>query len=110
MKKCIAVLMVFLLLLAFVLAVGAAEAENGAVEGGEAVAAPVDGGVEETPTDENYASDNWFATAKAWAGEHFSGIVVALSAIYAVFPKWGGLWVVLRYIKKAAAMFAALKT
>lgn len=109
MKKYIAVFMVFALLLTFVLVVGATEVENAATEGGEVVTAPVEGASGENAADENYASENWFVEVKAWIAENFSGLVVALAALYAIFPKWGGLWVVVRALKKVASLFTALK-
>ena len=109
MKKCFAVFMVFALLLTLVLTVGAIEAENGAAEGGELVTAPVGGTSEENAADENYASENWFSGVKTWIAENFSGLAVALAALYAVFPKWGGLWVAVGALKKVEAWFAALK-
>lgn len=108
MKKCIAVFMVFALLMVLVLSVGAA-AENEAVlpdEGEGAITGDVIG---EGTVNADSAEQSWFAEVKTWVAENFSGLAVALAALYTVFPKWGGLWVAVGALKKVAALFAALK-
>jgi hypothetical protein len=56
------------------------------------------------------AEQSWFAEVKTWAAENFSGLAVALAAIWAVIPKVGGIAVLIKWFAKIAALFAALKT
>lgn len=96
MKKCLIVFMVFALLLTFVLAVGATTS--------------VEVATVEATTGEQEISESWFGQFKTWVGENFSGLTVALAAIWAVIPKVGGVSMVLKALRKIALLFTALKT
>ena len=94
MKKCLIVFVVFALLLTFVLAVGATTSVEVATE---------------AAAGEQVISESWFGQFKTWVGENFSGLAVALAAIWAVLPKVGGVPMVLKLLRKIVVMFAALK-
>ena len=96
MKKCLIVFMVFALLLTFVLAVGATTS--------------IDVATVEATTGEQEISESWFGQFKTWVGENFSGLAVALAAIWAVIPKVGGVSMVTKSLRKIVALFVALKT
>lgn len=96
MKKCLIVFMVFALLLTFVLAVGATTS--------------IDVATVETTTGEQEISESWFGQFKTWVGENFSGLAVALVAIWSVIPKVGGVSMVTKSLRKIVALFVALKT
>ena len=108
MKKCIAFFMVFALLLTFVLVVGA-EAENEPVAGenaeGEALAPPV----EEVPADEPETDEGWASQVMEWVAENYSGLAVALVALWAAIPKVGGIAMLVRMLAKVVALFTVLK-
>lgn len=108
MKKCLVFFVICALLFTFVLAVGA-EAENEATEGGELVPAPVDGVSGENAAGENYASESWFAEAKEWISEHFSGLLVSLVALWTACPKIGGIALIRKRVKGLTALVAAVK-
>lgn len=100
MKKCLIVFMVFALLLTFVFAVGATTSIEVATVDTTA----------DTTAGEQEISESWFGQFKTWVGENFSGLTVALAAIWAVIPKVGGVSMVLKALRKIALLFAALKT
>lgn len=96
MKKCLIVFMVFALLLTFVLAVGATTS--------------IDVATVEATTGEQEIGESWFGQFKMWVGENFSGLAVALAAIWAVIPKVGGVSMITKSLRKIVALFVALKT
>lgn len=89
-KRLFAVLAAVLMLFALTMTVSA-EGE---------VANTVDESVEETVETETAAEQ--FCN---WAKENFSGIIVSLASIYAVLPKWGGLAILIRILKRVQAYF-----
>ncbi len=115
MKKYLVTLVVFLLLLALPLTVYAAEAatpetgENAATETTALAGDGIASADNESAAGEEYASDNWFTEAKEWVSEHFSGLAVALSALYMIVPKVGGVSLILKAIKTLIALMSALK-
>lgn len=111
MKKYFVVLLAALLLMALPIAAYATTegGEIAATEGVEVIGPVVDGESAEMPTGEKYASEGWFAGAKAWLSQNFSGLAVAIAALYAVFPKWGGIAALSKIIKSALVVIAAFK-
>ena len=95
MKKCLIVFMVFALLLTFVLAVGATTSTEVATV--------------EVATGEQEISESWFGQFKTWVSKNFSGLAVALVAIWSVIPKVGGVPMILKALRKIVVLFAALK-
>ena len=93
MKKILFFVLMLMLLFGSVTAVGAEElygpeispAEQGEVAG-EASAPATDEGAAEGENE-----DMWFVQAKAWLGEHFSGLLVSISALLLALPKVGGV-------------------
>lgn len=108
MKKCIAFFMIFALLLTFVLVVGA-EAENEPVAGEDAEGEVLTPPVEEVPVDEPETDEGWASQAMEWVAENYSGLAVALAALWAVIPKVGGIAMLVRMLAKVAALFTVLK-
>ena len=58
----------------------------------------------EAPTEEPPAEQDIFREAMAFISAHFSGIITALAALYAVFPKWGGIAALLRVMQSLSAV------
>lgn len=111
MRKYFIVLLAAVLLMALPI-VACATTEGGeiaATEGVEIAGPVLDGGAEENAAGEEYASEGWFYEAKEWLSANFSGIITAIAALYAVFPKWGGIAALLKGVRSVAAVISAFK-
>lgn len=108
-KKYLIALLALLLVMILPVAVYAAEGENQPVEEAEVSDAVTDGADAETPAGKEYASETWVDGAKKWIAENFAGIMTALAALYAVFPKYGGIAALLGVMRSTRATINSVR-
>jgi hypothetical protein len=67
-------------------------------------AAEVQEDAAEVQEDATEVQEDFFVEAKDFIAAHFAGIVTALAALYAVFPKWGGIAAILRVMQSLSCV------